>query len=304
MANDRYLEWQTVSKTKETRSAFTYKFEPVSNSQKFDTSIGQFVMLGSDLKRPSKSGQQVRDFVQRAYSIASSPLRENIEITIKDEKPYGYINPSSGMADGFAAYFLEQIEIGDVVKIRPDTRKDHFMSKIAEGKEKDIAYWSGSNGAESARSLIQYLEDIKDTEYNLILFYSNPNLYMNVEINVIYYKWLLEMADKLNNFKVVFTFTRDEEVINSNHPRIFYRKGRFFSNIDGTAEKTLSKYHGNTEQCFNPICGSSAFINGTVKLPDGKIERRQGIMQQLINIENIKPDKIDKEQFYLQFAGE
>ena len=48
MAYDKYLEWQTVSKTKETRSAFTYRFEPVSNSQKFDTSIGQFVMLGSD----------------------------------------------------------------------------------------------------------------------------------------------------------------------------------------------------------------------------------------------------------------
>lgn len=301
--NDKYLEWQTVSKTRETNSAFTYKFEPVSNTQKFDTSVGQFVMLGSELTRPSKSGEQVREFVQRAYSIASSPLRENIEITIKDEKPYGYINPTSGLADGFAAYFLEQIKIGDIVRIRPDTRKDHFMSKIAEGREKDIAYWSGSNGAESARSLIQYLEDIKDTEYKLILFYSNPSLYINREINVIYYKWLLEKADKLNNFKVVFTFTRDEDVIKSNHPRIFYRRGRFFSNIDGTIEKTLSKYHGNTEQCFNPICGSSAFINGTVKLPDGRIEKKHGIMQHLINIENIKPEKIDKEQFYLQITG-
>jgi ferredoxin-NADP reductase len=301
--DDKYLEWQTVSKTRETDSAFTYKFEPVSSSQKFDTSVGQFVMLGTELRRPSKSGGQVCEFVQRAYSIASSPLRENIEITIKDEKPYGYINPSSGLADGFAAYFLEQIKIGDIVRIRPDTRKDHFMSKIAEGREKDIAYWSGSNGAESARSLIQYLEDIKDTEYKLIMFYSNPNLYMNGEINVIYYKWLLEEADKLNNFKVVFTFTRDEDVIKSNRPRIFYRKGRFFSNIDGTIEKTLSKYHGNTEQCFNPICGSSAFINGTVKLPDGRIEKKQGIMQHLINIENIKPEKIDKEQFYLQISG-
>ena len=45
------------------------------------------------------------------------------------------------------------------------------------------------------------------------------------------------------------------------------------------------------------------FINGIVKLPDGRIERRGGIIQALMDIERVTPDKIDKEQYYLQLAG-
>jgi hypothetical protein len=51
------------------------------------------------------------------------------------------------------------------------------------------------------------------------------------------------------------------------------------------------------------VCGSSGFINGVVKMPDGKIERRKGIIQDLMNIEGVKPEKIDKEQYYLQVVG-
>ena len=56
----------------------------------------------------------------------------------------------------------------------------------------------------------------------------------------------------------------------------------------------------NNNTIFNPICGSSGFINGTVRLPDGKIKRGKGIMQNLLEIERVKPDKIDTEQYYLQ----
>ena len=70
--------------------------------------------------------------------------------------------------------------------------------------------------------------------------------------------------------------------------------------------KKLIKYHGNinnTDTIYNPICGSSGFINGIVKLPNGKIEKGKGIMQDLIEIEGVKPEKIDKEQYYLQVVG-
>jgi hypothetical protein len=88
------------------------------------------------------------------------------------------------------------------------------------------------NGTESARCLIQYIEDIRDPEIYLALFYSNPKLYVDEDertINVIYYDWLIEKAKKIENFKIVFTFTRQEEpALSSEHPRIVYRKGRFF----------------------------------------------------------------------------
>lgn len=296
-------EWQIMDRIKETPDTYTYVFSPLSTSNRFTFNVGEFVTIRAFLKRPTSSGSMEEGAVERAYSIASSPTRDNIELTIKDEKPYGYINPGIGKADGFAAYFFEQLRIGDKVLVKPGTTKNHFLSKIASGVEKDIAYWSGSNGAESARSLLQYMEDRKDLELRLVLFYSNPRLYSpddNVTINVIYYNWLLEEADRLDNFKIVFTFTKDKDTtIHSDHPRISYRKGRFFIAEDGTKERTLQKFHGKVESAFNPICGSSGFINGIVRLKTGAVVRGRGIIQDLVEIEGVNPGKIDKEQFYL-----
>ncbi len=298
-------EWQVIDMVIDTPDAYTYLFSPTT-SEKFRFSIGQFVTLGSLLKRPTASGGLEESWVERAYSIASSPARDLIEITIKAEKPYGHINPKTRKADGFAAYVFEQVKIGDKMKVKFNPKKGHFLAKIAAGLEKDIAYWSGANGAESARCLIQFMEDMRDPDMRLTLFYSNPHLYVsedNRTVNVIYYKWLMEMAKKMENLKVVFTFTRDKEIPSSDHPRIIFRRGRFFVDLEGAQERTLSTYHGNSNTTFNPICGSSGFINGIVQLPDGKIERGKGTMQNLMEIEGVKPEKMDKEQFYLDVAG-
>ena len=190
----------------------------MTTSQRFPFSIGQFVTISALLKRPTASGNLEESVVQRTYSIASSPKRDLIELTVKREKPYGHINPITKKADGFAAYFFEQIKIGDKVSVRFNPNKDHFLSRIAERMEKNIAYWSGANGAESARCLIQYIDDTKDPELSLTLFYSNPALciyreaqYSNT-VNVIYYNWLIDRARKMENLKVVFTFTREKEL--------------------------------------------------------------------------------------------
>ncbi len=201
------------------------------------------------LKRPTATGSLEEDIVQRAYSITSSPNRDHIELTIKCEKPYGYIRPGANKADGFAAYFFEQIKIGDKLQVKLNPNKDHFLSRIA-GMEKNIAYWSGANGAESARGLIQYMEDTKDPEFNVTLFYSNPRLYAsevqhNNTVNIIYYDWLINRAKNMENLKVVFTFTREKELeVFSDHPRIIFRSGRFFSNPDGREERTLKISQG------------------------------------------------------------
>lgn len=311
-SDDGVYEYQIISKTEETPDTNTYSLSPTSTSHRISFDIGQYVTLSIPLRRPTSSGKYEEKIVERAYSIASSPKRDRLELTIKDEKPYGYMNPVTGKADGFAAYFFEQMRFGDKISVKPSKNKTHFLSKVANGVEKDIAYWSGSNGAESARCLLQYMEDVKDPELKLVLFYSNPKIYKNEDenknnkktINVIYYDWLLEMAKKLENFTVVFTFTREKEIpLTSDHPRIIYRTGRFFKDLDGNKERTLLKYHGNVESAFNPICGSSALINGTVKLDTGEIVRGRGIMQDLLEIEGVQPQKIDREQYYLQQAS-
>jgi ferredoxin-NADP reductase len=196
-------KWQIVDRVKETPDTYTYKFTPVSTSQGFEFTIGEFITMSVLLMRPTVSGKLEESMVQRTYSIASSPTRDLIELTIKDEKPYGYINPVTKKADGFAAYFFEQLKIGDKISIRLNPNKNHFLWKIAAGMEKNIAYWSGANGAESARCLIQYMEDTGDTDINLTLFYSNPTLYTvsmqdaKPSLNVIYYEWLVKMAKKI-----------------------------------------------------------------------------------------------------------
>ena len=312
------LEWQITEKVKETHDTYTYTLKPFSASQRFNFAIGQFVTLSAILKRPTASGGVEESTVNRAYSIASSPRRDYVELTIKEEKPYGYINPVTGKSEAFAAYFNQQVKIGDKIKLKLNPVKEHFLWKVAAGMEKNVAYWSGANGAQSARCMIQYMEDKKDPGFNLILFYSNTKLSTenadseigDVEhhpidsLNVIYYNWLIDVAKKLENLKVIFTFTREHEIPTaSKDARIVFRKGRFFLNPDGSSERTLLKYCDNVETPFNPICGSSAFINGTVRLPDGKIKKGKGILQNLMELEGVKPEKTDKEQFYLQQVG-
>lgn len=308
-------EWQITEKVRETHDTYTYSLRPSSSSQRFNFGIGQFVTLSAMLKRPTASGGFEESVVNRAYSIASSPTRDYIDLTIKEEKPYGYINPVSNKSDAFAAYFNQQVKIGDKIKLRLNPSKEHFLSKVDEGIEKNIAYWSGANGAQSARCLIQYMEDKKDSGHSLVLFYSNTKLSIESEdsetsttehhpiesLNIIYYNWLIDAAKKLDNLKVVFTFTREQEIPKaSKDSSVIFRKGRFFSNPDGSPERTLSKYGNHIETSFNPVCGSSAFINGTVRLPDGKLSKGRGILQNLIELEGIRPEKTDKEQFYLQ----
>lgn len=311
-------EWQVTEKVRETHDTYTYTLTPISASQRFNFGIGQFVTLSAMLNRPIASGGFEESVVNRAYSIASSPTRDLIELTIKEEKPYGYINPVTKKSDAFAAYFNQQVKIGDKIKLKLNPSKEHFLSKVDAGIEKNIAYWSGANGAQSARCLIQYMEDKKDPEQKLVLFYSNTKLSIesaNAEtsnnehhpiesLNVIYYNWLIDAAKKLDNLKVIFTFTREQEIpTTSKDSRVSFRKGRFFLNPDGTPERTLWKYGNNVKTSFNPVCGSSAFINGTVRLPDGKIKKGKGILQNLIELEGIMPEKTDKEQFYLQQVG-
>ena len=311
-------EWQVTEKVRETHDTYTYTLTPISASQRFNFGIGQFVTLSAMLKRPIASGGFEESLVNRAYSIASSPTRDLIELTIKEEKPYGYINSVTKKSDAFAAYFNQQVKIGDKIKLKLNPSKEHFLSKVDTGMEKNIAYWSGANGAQSARCLIQYMEDKKDPEQNLVLFYSNTKLSIesanaetsNTEhhpvesLNVIYFNWLIDAAKKLDNLRVIFTFTREQEIpTSSKDSMVIFRKGRFFLNPDGIPERTLSKYGNNIKTSFNPVCGSSAFINGTVRLPDGKIKKGKGILQNLIELEGMMPEKTDKEQFYLQQAG-
>jgi len=130
-------EWQIVDRIKETPNTFTYVFSPVGSSQSCAFAVGQFVTISALLEKPTASGKREESVVQRTYSMASSPTRDLIELTIKREKPYGHINP---ITNGFAAYFFEQMKLGDKVNVRINPNKNHFLSKIGTRLELAIRY--------------------------------------------------------------------------------------------------------------------------------------------------------------------
>ncbi len=70
-------QWQIVERVKETPDAFTYVFSPVTASQRFPFTVGQFVTISALLKRPTATGNLDESIVQRTYSIASSPKRDH-----------------------------------------------------------------------------------------------------------------------------------------------------------------------------------------------------------------------------------
>ena len=148
------------------------------------------------------------------------------------------------------------------------------------------------------------MEDTKDPSINITLFYSNPSLYADEQkkgLKVIYYNWLMSMAKKWRTLSYLSFTEMESFILARSSERIFYRKGRFLQR-QSEKEMTLSKYHGNSNTSFNPVCGRRRFYQRCVKLPDGRIERRKGIIQDLMDIERVTPDKIDKEQYYLQLV--
>lgn len=100
------------------------------------------------------------------------------------------------------------------MKVRLNQNKNHFLSKVAAGIEKSVAYWSGSNGAELVRGLLQFMEDTKNPDLYLTLFYSNPSFSGNEDksfSNIIYYEWLVEMGKKIENLSCFYFYERKRD---------------------------------------------------------------------------------------------
>ena len=79
--DDGVYEYQIISKTEETPDTNTYSLSPISASHRFSFNVGHYVTLSVPLKRPTSSGKYEEATVERAYSIASSPKRDHIELT-------------------------------------------------------------------------------------------------------------------------------------------------------------------------------------------------------------------------------
>ncbi|MBI2846521.1 MAG: hypothetical protein HYX82_01415 [Chloroflexi bacterium] len=276
--------------TYETKDSRAFIFVPMDSEEGlFSYMPGQFFVLESQVTRPrtfvydkSKGtmvgiGETATVVDKRAFSIVSSPAEhEYIELLLKSEE---------GL---FVPYFLDEDKAGNICTLIGPQGK--FMHNLLENKEKLIACWSSGSGIASTISLMQYTLDM-GLDSKIIVFDSN-----RTEDDIIFYERIKRLVSESENFYAVFTDTKDNKIPISDHPRIFYRSGRFWVN----GENPLEKYAGsNWRDYFNTICGSSSFINGRTRDKQGRsVKLGKGIEDHLLEA-GIPQSRIEKDQFYL-----
>lgn len=275
--------------TQETKDSKSFMLVP----EGFDDGLysylpGQFFILEFEVTRPKTfaydrgkkmlvgSDEPVKVLDRRAFSIASSPAEKSfIELLVKSE------------GGAFVPYFLEQARAGDVCTLTgPQGR---FMNGIFQNREKLVACWSSGSGIPSTISLMKYVLD-KELGTKIIVFDSNKTAE-----DIIFHERIKKLVNESENFKAVFTSTRESKAPASGNPNIVYKTGRFWLN-----ENTLEKHDGiGWKNFYNTICGSSSFINGKTRDENGIVKTGDGIEDNLLKA-GVPQSRIDKDQFYIQ----
>ncbi len=224
MTVEMIKEWLKIEKIiQETPDTKTIRLK-LEKPTKFVS--GQFVMLGLDL---DLNGE--KKLVKRAYSIASSPTKEEyIELTF-NLYPQGQLSPH-----------LYKLKVGDEVYAEGPYGK--FIFK--ESSLKHAIFIGAGAGLTPLMSMIRYVVD-KKLPIDSTLLYS-----VKKPENIIYYKELLEL-EKIKKLDLRLTITRPEGT---------GWKGRT-GRIDS---KMISDLSPIFEQSNFFICGPPEMVEGTVKI--------------------------------------
>tara|TARA_Y100000310_G_scaffold57396_1_gene52599 strand:+ start:8584 stop:9279 length:696 start_codon:yes stop_codon:yes gene_type:complete len=167
-----------VKVTRETPDTNTLSFQ---GSEKMDFKPGQFLMV--EFLRKEK-------IPKRAYSISSSPTRnETVEITVKE------------MPDGWVSKLLN--ECNEKEEFMIDGPYGHFI--FDEEKMKEIVMIGAGSGIAPFRGFCHYIIDKKlDTKATFV--YSNKT-----EEDVIFLNQLREFEKQIKGLDLILTLTREEK---------------------------------------------------------------------------------------------
>lgn len=165
----------------ETELVKTFRFKPLSGKIP-EFLPGQFVFLYATI-----NGEEVK----RAYSIASSPLDETLDLEIEL------------VENGKMTTFLHtKVKVGDMLEI--DAPQGHF--KFQEDMTNKLIMIAGGSGIAPMRSIIRYCTQ-KNLSTQLNLFYSS-----RTEDRIVYKKEFEELEKKNPNFKFLNTLTRNKDL--------------------------------------------------------------------------------------------
>ncbi|MBS3137017.1 oxidoreductase [Candidatus Woesearchaeota archaeon] len=170
----------------ETHDTKTLRFG-FSKDKRIDFIPGQFIMLAIPTEKDGK-----KTIVNRSYSVASSPTKDYLDLTIKE------------VPDGFTSKQLQNTEVGEEFEFSGPYGNFVFNEK----KMQKIVLIGSGSGISALHSIIQYIQD-KELDTRATLIYSNKT-----PDDIIYKKELLEMNDDMPNFNLFLTITRPEEMEN------------------------------------------------------------------------------------------
>jgi len=177
---DNRLKIKLIEIINETKLVKIFKFKPLEGSIPL-FSPGQFVFLYAMI-----NGEEIK----RAYSIASSPLDEKLELEIEL------------VENGKMTSFLHtQTKVGDIFEI--NNPQGHF--KFIEGKSDKVIMIAGGTGIAPMRSIIRYCTQ-KNLDTKLVLFYSS-----RTKDRIVYKKEFEELVKENPQLKVVNTLTRNQD---------------------------------------------------------------------------------------------
>ena len=139
--------------TKETADASTVTFSvPAALRREFDYTQGQYLTLIFNLK----SGE-----ARRAYSMCSSPLEENIAVTVK--------RVEGGLVSN---HICDHVSAGTIVNVLPPDGR--FYTRLDESAKKTYYFFAAGSGITPVYSIIKTIIE-KEPKSTVHLLYGNRN---------------------------------------------------------------------------------------------------------------------------------
>ena len=221
MADFHALTVKSIKKLTPSSVAVTFSI-PKELVQTYTFTAGQYITIKKELK-----GKELR----RAYSISSSPKKEDITIGIKKVD-----------RGGFSDYANSKLQVGDVMEVMPP--EGRFVFKPSDSV-KNIAAFAAGSGITPVMSIAKSVLDA-NPKNKFVLIYGNKSYE-----DTMFYSDLVKMElDYTNRFFVYFTNsqTREEKAL--------------FGRIDtSTVNYALKNKHKDVSFDGYYLCGPEKMIH-------------------------------------------
>ncbi len=163
----------------ETSDTKTFRFEPVN--EKLDFIPGQFVFLYVNI-----NGEEIK----RPYSIATSPLDPDLELTIE------LVNNGT-----VTDYMHDKAKVGDILELSDPQGRFTYTEDLS----KNIVVIAGGCGIVPMRSIMRYCTQ-KKLDTKITFFYSCKRF-----SSIIYREELNQLQIDNPNLKIIYTLTQEDK---------------------------------------------------------------------------------------------